>query len=104
MRNQEPSAGSASLLVLLQIPCGRNRLERAVVLLQLLLEPNLREVQRELVGRQVIELRAAQSANGRPSRLSGCARRNRRRDGSCRARSGHRRAARRLTADALSTE
>src|SRR5215211_7556749 len=55
MRNQEPSAGSASLLVLLQIPSGRDRrLERAVVLLRLVLELDLREVQRELVGRQVM--------------------------------------------------
>src|SRR5215211_6454424 len=55
MRNQEPSAGSASLLVLLQIPAGRDRrLERAVVLLRLVLELDLREVERELVGRQVM--------------------------------------------------
>src|SRR5215208_953900 len=52
---QEPSAGSASLLVLLQIPAGRDRrLERAVVLLRLVLELDLREVERELVGRQVV--------------------------------------------------
>src|SRR5262245_54214641 len=54
-RPNSAHAGLAGLLVLLEIPAGRyRRFERAVVLLRLVLELDLREVERELVGRQVM--------------------------------------------------